>query len=385
MDRRTDISARPVSAIIAGGGTGGHLFPGIAIAESLQDLAPGCRVLFVGTGSAIEARVLPRTGFSHEAIASEGIKGRGAMARVRALAKLVAGIFTAGRLIRRFSPDVVIGMGGYVSAPVVIAARLLGRKVVLCEQNALPGLTNRVLARFADLVCVSHDAAAGRISAGRTLTTGNPVRKDFLKAMGDARPAPDDGQKKFTVFIVGGSQGAHGINVAVTESLAHLKNRKSFRFVHQTGEADVKMVEAAYKRAGVESQARVFFDDMAARYLDADLVVCRAGATTVAEITCMGKACIFVPFPGAADDHQAFNAEALVADGAAEMILQKDLTGEKLAGRINFYAASPDALSAMAERSRRLGKPDAGRRVAQACLSVVSGGRTQKDWVYQCI
>lgn len=385
MNRQIDASMRGIRVIIAGGGTGGHLFPGIAIAESLQELAPGCRVLFVGTGSPIEARVLPRTGFDFVKITSEGIKGRGSVARVRAVIKLLIGVFTAGRLIRRFSPDIVIGMGGYVSAPVVIAARLLGKKVVLCEQNALPGLTNRLLARFADRVCISHDAAAGRLSARRTLTTGNPVRKDFLRAMGEAKRGSGNGAEKFTVFIVGGSQGAHGINVAVTEALAQLKNQPDLRFVHQTGEADVQMVEQAYAQAGIGAVVKPFFDDMAARYLAADLVVCRAGATTVAEITCMGKTCIFVPFPGAADDHQAFNANALVEANAAEVILQKELTGKKLADRINFYAASPDVLSAMAERSKQLGRPDAGRQVAQVCLSVAAGKKSQREWEYQCI
>lgn len=385
MNRQTGSTTGEMRVIIAGGGTGGHLFPGIAIAESLKEMAPGCRVLFVGTGSPIEQRVLPNTGFAFETIATEGIKGRGPVAKVRAVAKLLAGVVSAGRLVRRFDPAVIIGMGGYVSAPVVIAARLMGRKVVLCEQNALPGLTNRVLARFADLVCVSHDATAGRLGAAKTLITGNPVRKDFLNAMGETgRGARENGQR-FTVFIVGGSQGAHGINLAVTEALVLLEHRENIHFVHQTGTADLQMVEQAYKRAGIDPVAQPFFDDMAARYAAADLVICRAGATTVAEITCMGKACIFVPFPGATDDHQAFNAEALVKAGAAEMIRQKDLTGRVLADRIGFYATTPGALETMAEKSRHLGKPGAGRRVARACLALATDGNRQEAGVFQCI
>ncbi len=376
-----------IRAIITGGGTGGHLFPGIAIAESLRETAPGCELLFVGTGSPIEKRVLPGAGFAFERISAEGIKGRGALAGARAILKLCAGVFKAARLIVKFKPDVVIGMGGYSSAPVVICAMLLGKRIVICEQNALPGITNRLLSRFADWVCVSHEQAAGRLSAKRVSVTGNPVRKSFLKAVedaGESSAGQDSASDGFTVFIVGGSQGAHGINMAVTQGLAYIDQELGIKFVHQTGEADLAMVRKAYESHGMESVVEPFFNDMACWYRIADLVICRAGATTVAEVTCMGKPCIFVPFPGAADDHQTYNAKALVDAGAAEMIAESGFTGKVFADRVVFYASHRGILAQMSKRCRQMGKPDAARRVAKVCLAVASGKINSKPLVCLC-
>lgn len=370
--------------IIAGGATGGHLFPGIAIAEQLREARPTCDLMFVSTGTAIEKRVLPRAGFNFKRIATEGIKGRGMVGRIRALAKLAAGIVVAGRLIRRFKPDLIVGMGSYSSAPVVICGWLMGVPIALHEQNALPGITNRMLSRLADNIYVSFPKTAGRWPAGKVRITGNPVRKDILRAMTDnSGGAADDGV--FTVLVIGGSQGAGGINRAVTGALAYLTEKKSLFFIHQTGEADEAAVRRRYQQEGVEGRVQAFFDDMADCYSRADFLICRAGATTVAEIVCLGKPAILVPFPFAADDHQTENARALVEAGGAEMIQESELTEQVVAEKISYYAAHRDVLKKMAERLKAIGKPEAGGIIAGECLDLIARAKKRRSIIYSCI
>lgn len=370
--RRTADGDRALRVVIAGGGTGGHLFPGIAVAEEIRARRPAHQILFISRGNEFEREALARAGFPLAAISVEGLKGRRRRSQLRALGRLPAGIWQSIGRLRAFRPDLVIGLGSYSAGPVVMAAWLLGIPVALCEQNVLPGITNRVLARLADRIFTSFDQTARSFDPGKTLWTGNPLRRQIVAAAARETPAAGAPAPPFTVLVIGGSQGAHRINTAVTEALGHLADRQRLRFIHQTGPVDEAAVAAAYRRLGAAARVQAFFTDMAAQYLQADLVVCRAGATTVAEITALGKAAVFIPFPYAADDHQRLNARQMVAAGAAEMIAEQELNGERLAARIDFYASHPEVVAGLAARAARLGKPDAARRIVDECCRLAA-------------
>lgn len=364
---------RPLRVIIAGGGTGGHLFPGIAVAEEFRSRHPRHRVLFVSRGNDFERSALTRAGFPLEAIRVEGLKGRGVWNQLRALYHLPRAVLQSARIVRAFGPDLVIGLGSYAAAPVIMAAWLRRRPVALCEQNTLPGIANRGLAPLADRIYTAFERTGGGFNSRKVLWTGNPLRREIVQAAAELhRDTAAPRGEKFTVLVIGGSQGAHGINVAVADALGRLHPRERFDFVHQTGTADEAMACAAYDRAEITGRVQAFYDDMAAQYRRADLVICRAGATTVAEITALGKAAIFIPFPHAADDHQRLNARCLVATGAAEMIAEAELNGALLAGRIAFFASHPEALRGLAEKSARLGKPDAARCIVDDCVGLIA-------------
>jgi UDP-N-acetylglucosamine--N-acetylmuramyl-(pentapeptide) pyrophosphoryl-undecaprenol N-acetylglucosamine transferase len=288
------------------------------------------------------------------------------------LVRIPIGILGSIRILKNFNPDLVLGVGSYAAGPVVMAAWLMGKKIVLHEQNLLPGITNRLLSRFADRIYVSFEDSRDRFDSKKVRLTGNPVREEILQhqKQSPARaPGPDH---IFTVLVIGGSQGAHGINMAVIETLAHLREKHRYRFLHQTGSADEVEVKAAYDKYGIPSMVKSFFQDMDRRYQAADLIICRAGATTVAEVTALGKSVIFIPFPFAADDHQTLNARALVENGAAEMILQKDLTGRVLSQKIEYYAANREALGQMASKAASFGKPRAAREIVDDIYELIN-------------
>ena len=348
---RSGAKTHPMRVVIAGGGTGGHQFPGIAVAEEILARNSESDVLFVGTGNALETSVLGEKGYRHATISAQGIKNLGLFKKVRAFMLLPGSLLASARLLKDFRPDVVLGVGGYSAGPVVAAAWMLGIKTALQEQNVLPGITNRWLAHIADRLYLSFRDTQGIRTGHKALVTGNPVRREFFSAQGAARQAGEsngDAAALFTVLVAGGSQGAHAINLAVRSALQHISDIGRVRFIHQTGSADLAMMKEAYAASRARSTVKAFFTDMARQYQRADLIVCRAGATTVAEVTAMGKAVVFIPFPHAADDHQRLNAQSLVRDDAAEMILEKDLTGEGLARRIEHYAATPEVLARMA-------------------------------------
>ena len=372
-ERSSDGAPQALRIAIAGGGTGGHLFPGVAIAQEFKVRNSQNEIIFVSTGNPLERRILSKLNFTLECISVEGIKGRGLWNQFKSICKLPAGIAGAIRILRCFKPALIIGLGSYSAGPVVLAGRFLGIKTVLHEQNLLPGITNRILARFADMIFVSFEDTLKHVASSRAKFTGNPVRLDILSGSlkRDARTRAAGGQKPFTVLIIGGSQGAHKINVTVTETLACLQTRNDLYFVHQTGAADEKMVKDAYTRHNVDSMVRAFFDDMAELYQNADLIICRAGATTVAEITAIGKAVIFIPFPYAADNHQVLNAESLSKNGAAEMILEKDLNPKMLGEKIEYYACHPDALAEMASKAAESGNPEAARDIVDHCYRLL--------------
>ncbi len=350
------------------------MFPGIAIAREFMARNAATRIIFVSTGSRLEKTVLSRAGFDLRSIQVAGIKGRGVWNQIKSVLKIPGALLAAMGLLKNFSPDLTVGLGSYSAGPVVMGAWLMRIPTVIHEQNILPGITNRILARFADRIYLSFENTRSRLNPQKVYWTGNPVRQELLESAG--RPedggAPNRRQSRFTVLIIGGSQGAHRINLAMIAALEHLRHSERLHFIHQTGEADEKAVSGAYREKAVSAEARSFFDNMAEQYRQADLIVCRAGATTVAEITALGKAAIFIPFPYAADNHQMLNAADLADDGAAEIIDEKELTGKLLAERLEHYLNHPETLADMAARARRHGKPEAAKNIVDDCYRLLT-------------
>jgi UDP-N-acetylglucosamine--N-acetylmuramyl-(pentapeptide) pyrophosphoryl-undecaprenol N-acetylglucosamine transferase len=358
-----------VRVAIAGGGTGGHLFPGIAVAREIQSRVPGAQVSFVGTSHGIEARVVPLEGFTLDVIRSRGIKGKSIRARMHGMAVLPLSLVDAWRVLSIRRPQLVIGVGGYSSGPVVLLAAARRIPTMLLEQNAVPGLTNRILAPFSRAVAVSFESTRALFGA-KAFLSGNPVRPEFLTRVDQRIEKAENSPVRLLVF--GGSQGAHAINVAMTEAAAELVARvPDLRVTHQTGQRDLEMVREAYRVAGLGAEVAAFFDDMPKRLAETDLIVCRAGATTLAEVTAAGRAAILVPFPGATDDHQRTNAEALSSAGAAEMLIQADMTGYKLADRIVALVNDAGKRSRMSAAARRLSRPDAARVIVDRALDLM--------------
>jgi UDP-N-acetylglucosamine--N-acetylmuramyl-(pentapeptide) pyrophosphoryl-undecaprenol N-acetylglucosamine transferase len=342
--------------LIAAGGTGGHIYPGIAVANEIMRRDSKSVVRFVGTARGLENRLVPNAGFELQVIESQGLKNVSMLARIRGLAVLPKSFFSARRVIRDFRPDIVVGAGGYVSGPVLLAASLMKLPTLVMDSNALPGWTNRVLARFVDRAAVSFAEALPHFR-GKGVLTGNPVRSEFFEI-----PAKSHDAAKLSVLVFGGSQGARAINEAMIAALPKLSPRKDqLRVTHQTGTADLERIQHGYADAGWSDNVDVkaYIDDMVSEFQRADLIVSRAGATTTAELVAAGKAAIMIPFPLAADDHQRKNAEALEAAGAAKMILQKDLTGERLAEEIGSLLGSPERIAAMETAGRKLARRDA--------------------------
>jgi UDP-N-acetylglucosamine--N-acetylmuramyl-(pentapeptide) pyrophosphoryl-undecaprenol N-acetylglucosamine transferase len=358
-----------LSMLIAGGGTGGHLYPGIAVARELLKRIPDATVTFVGTAAGIEARVIPREGFPLELIRSAGLKGKSVGALVRGLALLPLGAIDAAGVVSRTRPAVVIGVGGYSSGPVVMLAALRGIPTLLMEQNAMPGVTNRVLARIVKAAAVTYEQSIPFFGS-KAFVAGNPVRPEFFETQGayDDNSEPPGAAR---VLVFGGSQGAHAINLAMVEAAPRLAAASPrLAITHQTGERDVEMVRDGYRRAGVEARVEPFLFGMDREMKSADLVICRAGATTLAELTASGRPSILIPLPTATDDHQRRNAEALVAGGAARMIEQRDLSGERLAASIVGMAGDTEGRLEMSARARRMARPDAARVIVDKVLEL---------------
>lgn len=353
--------------IIAGGGTGGHLFPGIAIAEELATRDPTNRVLFVGTAMGLEAKVLPRRDIPLRTIAVRGIKGKSFFHKMGALSGIPRAVVEALSIIRDFSPHLVIGLGAYVSGPMLAAASLVGIGRVIQEQNVIPGVTNRISARLAHRVFVSFEESRRYFAPGKVVVTGNPVRREFTV------PRETSERKAFGLLVFGGSRGAHRINQTMMEALDLIGDLKPrLRVVHQTGTDDAPEVAEAYRRKGFVARVEPFIEDMVDAYRQSHLAVCRAGATTIAELTACGRASILIPYPFAANNHQEINARSLVEKGATTMILDRDLSGEALAGAIHSLFRAPEKIEAMERASARLGKPDAAKHIVDECYRVVS-------------
>ena len=367
-------ASRALRIVIAGGGTGGHLFPGIAIAQEFLARNPENTVLFVGTERPFEISILSETGFKHQSITAEGFKGRGFWNQIVSISKIPIGVIESILILKRFKADLVVGVGGYSAGPLVTGAWLLGINIVLHEQNILPGITNRILSRFADRIYVSFNETKAGLNPKKIRVTGNPVRKEilqFARKQKDVHMADSGQRRQFTILILGGSQGAHRINMAVLEAIECIDDKEAYLFVHQTGAHDEIRVKSVYREQGVPCEVQAFFKDMARQYQKADLIICRAGATTVAEVKAIEKGVIFIPFPFAADNHQVLNARTFTETGAAEMILQKDLTGRVLAKRIEYYTSNKKALEVMAARAKSLGKPDAAKAIVEDCYKLI--------------
>jgi UDP-N-acetylglucosamine--N-acetylmuramyl-(pentapeptide) pyrophosphoryl-undecaprenol N-acetylglucosamine transferase len=371
--RSSNSAQRALRIVIAGGGTGGHLFPGIAIAREFEVRNSATRIIFVSTGNPMERSVLSKTGFELQCITAAGIKGRGIWNQLISVLKIPSGIWESMRIINDFSPDLAIGLGSYSAGPVIIAAWLRRIPIVVHEQNILPGITNRILSRVANRIYISFKNTKSNLDSSKVKWTGNPVRNELLEVSAGQTPEKNEDSAKeiFTVLILGGSQGAHAINMAVTEALEALNDKAHLHVIHQTGEADEQQVNQAYRRNKIQCTVQSFFDNMAELYSRADLLICRAGATTVAEITALGKAVIFIPFPYAADNHQVLNAAMLSDEGAAEMIVEKDLNAEILSRKIAYYAAHREALNDMAAKARRFGNPNAAGNIVDDCYALV--------------
>lgn len=346
--------------LIMAGGTGGHIFPGLAVAEEAR--AAGWEVVWMGARGGMEERLVPRHGIPAAWIRARAARGKGLLQKLLLPANLLYSFWESARQIRRIRPDVVLGLGGYVAFPGGMMASLLGRPLALHEQNAIAGLANRVLAGVSDKVMVAFPQALRNAE-----WTGNPVRREIAAI---APPA-----ERFAVragplrlLVVGGSLGAQALNEAVPRALALLEDRPSV--VHQSGEKHLEALRAHYAAAGVQGELVAFIGDMARRYAEADLVICRAGAVTVAELSAGGMASILVPFPHAVDDHQTANARFLAERGAAILLPQTELTPQRLAQLI--AGLDREALLGMADKARGLGKPEAARTVALRCMQLAA-------------
>jgi UDP-N-acetylglucosamine--N-acetylmuramyl-(pentapeptide) pyrophosphoryl-undecaprenol N-acetylglucosamine transferase len=356
--------------IIAGGGTGGHLFPGIAIAEEFLKRDPKNDILFIGTERGLEKRVLGngKMGFKLRTLNIEGVKGRSLIKTIGALQKIPGSLLQSYRLIREFCPDIVIGVGGYASGPAVITAHFMGIKTAIAEQNALPGMTNRILGKFADRIFLTFSETKKWFPEKKTIVSGNPIRSAFFTGKEEHKKASGT----FTLLVFGGSQGAHSINMAILDTLFYLQEIKAaMKIIHQTGSADLKSVSDFYRLNGFDADVLPFITDMAKAYRASDLLICRAGATSIAEITAGGKASILIPFPHATNDHQTKNAEALVKTGAAVMVRETDLSGKKLSEIIELLFKNPEILRDMEEKSASLGSEKAASDIVDICIAMV--------------
>jgi UDP-N-acetylglucosamine--N-acetylmuramyl-(pentapeptide) pyrophosphoryl-undecaprenol N-acetylglucosamine transferase len=359
--------------LIAAGGTGGHLFPGLAIAQEWQRRR-AVDVVFVGTAKGLESKLLPAIGHQLVLMRVEGWVGRGKRT-LGAVLQLPRCLWEAWQLLRKLRPDVVIGTGGYASGPLLFMAALGRYPSVVVEPNVLPGLTNRLLAPMVDVVISAFERSKRHLWARRVLVLGNPIRREVAQVA--ERPAttavgPADAALPKTVLVLGGSQGAHAINQLVVAALDELGPLQEIVwFIHQTGEADAAWVRQAYDRRGVGGRIEPFIHGMGAVYAQADLIVSRAGATTIAELTACGKPAVLIPLPQAAHQHQHENARLLESAGAAVLCEQRELTGRRLADLLSALLGDPARLQAMAEASRALGRPNAAGTIVEACEALL--------------
>ena len=345
-----------MKVVVTGGGTGGHIFPAISIGEEILRRDLKNEVLFIGTKSGLEGKIITSRGYTIRFIDSIGLMGEGFSRKVVGTFMAAKGTAQSVRILREFRPDVVLGVGGYASGPALLAARLLGIPTAICEQNTIPGVTNRILGRFVKRVFAAFEENLRYFPRRKTLLVGNPTRSELLKVQ--SNHINRDG---FRILILGGSQGAHRINLTVPKAISAL-GRSDVSVIHQTGERDLEEVKKTYEWFGVSAQVYSFIEDMSWAYRAADIVVGRAGAGTVAEITALGKPALLIPYPFAAYNHQRENARILERAGAAVVIDDKDLFPEKVAdvlGKLLTY----DRLEKMAEQAKRLGKPNAAKEI----------------------
>lgn len=351
--------------LIMAGGTGGHIFPGLAVAERMR--AAGWDVVWMGAKSGMEARIVPQRGYRMAWIRARALRGKGLLAKLLLPANLLVSFWESARAMFGVRPDVVLGMGGYVAFPGGMMASLLNRPLAVHEQNAIAGLANRVLAALADKAMVAFPGALKNAE-----WTGNPVRADIAALAAPAERFAGRGGP-LRLLVVGGSLGAQALNTVLPEALALIPAPQRPQVVHQAGEKHLEALRAGYAAAGVQGELVAFIEDMARRYAEADLVICRAGAITVAELAAGGVASVLVPFPHAVDDHQTANAKFLAERGAAILLPQPELSAARLAALIESLDRA--RLLEMAAKARALGRPQAARLVAERCMALAEGKR----------
>ncbi len=361
--------------LIAGGGTGGHLFPGIAVAEEFVSRDPENKVMFMGTEKGIEAKLIPPLGYRLAIIRSRGLVEKALFDRLKAMLTLPVGLLQAMRCIIQFNPDFALGVGGYVSGPGLLAAWILHVPCAVQEQNTVPGMTNRILSRLVARVFISFEESRSNFAQAdkkrKIILTGNPIRKAILKNLSGTEKPPDD-NSRFCILILGGSQGAHKINQLMMEAIPCLERyHRRLKIIHQTGDQDERDVAQAYADSGFRAEVRPFIQNLGEYLLRAHLVVSRAGAGAVAEIALSGRPGILIPFPHAASDHQTRNAEYLVRGGAALMFSEAELTGEKLAGAIESILQNENTRKEMADRARSLARPRAASQLVDEIYALV--------------
>ena len=349
-------------AAIVGGGTGGHVIPALAIARELRERY-SAEVMFIGTSRGIETRLVPQAGFPLHLVQVGQLKNVSFTRRLQTFTDIPRAVFACGKIFREFRPEVVIGVGGYASGPGMLAAILMRIPTVAFEPNLVPGLANRIVARFVTAAAV-HFGETKRFFRNATVT-GVPVRQEFFRIP----------ERKFSppasLLVFGGSQGARVLNQTMIEAISKWK-QLGIRVRHQTGERDFEKIDSAYKQAGFSAQVSRFIDDMPAAFAQADLLLCRSGASTVGEITAAGKPAILVPFPFAADDHQLKNAEALERAEAARLISESELTAERLAITVEQLLGAPEILAKMSQRARELSHPKAVQEIAEIVKRIAS-------------
>ena len=366
------MTPRDLSVLIAGGGTGGHVYPGLAVARELMRRRPEATVTFVGTARGLEATIVPREGFALDLIRSAGLKGKSLAARGRGLGLLPVSARDAWRVISKRRPAIVIGVGGYSAGPVVLLAAWRGVPTMVLEQNAVPGITNRWLARWVDAAAVNYGETLSYFR-GKGFVAGNPVRPEFLAPRPEPEPAAVAGGRR-RLLVLGGSQGAHAINVAMVAAATELVRTEGIELVHQTGPRDAGMVREEYERRGVPARVEVFLDPVVDAMSAADLIVCRAGATTLAELAALGRAAMLVPLPTAADDHQRRNAQVMAAAGAAVVVDEVGMTGAGIGREVSALLSDPGRLGAMRAAMRRFARPDAAERIVDRALALAGDG-----------
>ncbi len=365
--------ARLESIMFAGGGTGGHLFPGIALAAEFRSRFPELRVVFVGTRRGLEARVVPPLGYHLVFLTTGGLVGKSLPQRLRVLSRLPKALLQAMIFIARYQPELIVGLGGYASAPVLAAARLAAVPVVIQEQNAFPGVVNRCFSPLAAAVFTAFDEAGRRLYCRRIYNCGNPVRQDFIAA-----GEPGEGDEAsvaagLTLLVIGGSQGARSLNRVVPEAVVKLRQAGlPVRVVHQAGSRDLERVRQLYEAGEVPATVAEFFSDLASRYRAADLVVCRAGALTLAELALAGRPAIIVPYPHAAHDHQEYNARIFAARGAAVVVRESELEREKLFELLASLGRDGERRRRMGAAARQLARPRAAQEIVDHCLEIVA-------------
>jgi UDP-N-acetylglucosamine--N-acetylmuramyl-(pentapeptide) pyrophosphoryl-undecaprenol N-acetylglucosamine transferase len=359
--------------IIAGGGTGGHLFPGLAIAEELKRRNEMTEVIFVGTEHGIEARVIPKEGYPIKFLRAEGIIGVSLHKRIPAMAKMGLSFLDSYRIIKLIRPDILIGVGGYASGAIMLIAVLMSIPTVILEQNCIPGFTNKILGKFVKAVCITYQESIPFFPKERTFLTGNPVRMHILKGSRESGYRFFSLEENlFTVFVFGGSLGAKSINAAIIDSLRYLNDLKDkIQFLHQTGSGDYDHVRNVYRELGFRGMVTPFIYQMGEAYAVSDIVISRAGATTLAELTALGKSAILIPYPHATGHHQELNARKLFDMGAAKMILDSELNGEALSLAIRELYANETIRTEMQKHSRVLGRPEACEEVVDIAMSIV--------------